>query len=130
MLGPVGFWSEKCDWGLVGSNFQPLAVCPSLNLKHVFLKIRGENGKVRRRSTSIDVISKGVRKGRLKREVRDKEIVEGRRKNRSLRYAGVDDHGRRLTRLIETGSGPPPKVGGKPPNNVGVCGRSRDLYKK
>jgi hypothetical protein len=64
------------------------------------------------------------------RKVRDEVVKEGRRKNRSLRDARVDNHKRRLTRLIETGSGSPPKVGSKPPNYVGVCGGSGDLFKK
>jgi hypothetical protein len=45
---------------------------------------------------------------RLKREVRDEDIKEGRRENRTLRDARVNDHRGGLTRLIKTGSSPPP----------------------
>ena len=64
----------------------------------------------------------------MKREIRDKDVEEGRREDRPLRNTRVNDHRGGLTRLVKTGSSPPPQIGSKPPNYVGVYGRVRELF--
>ena len=78
----------------------------------------------------MEVVGKGRSDRSLKGKIRDEEIEERRRENRALRNARVDNHRGRFPRLKETRSRSPTKVGSKPPNNVGVDIRFRELLEE
>jgi hypothetical protein len=42
----------------------------------------------------------------------------------------VNDPRWRFARLVKAGSGPPPQIGGKPPNYVGVISGIGELFEK
>jgi hypothetical protein len=63
-------------------------------------------------------------------EVRNEDIEEGRGEDRALRDARVNNQRARFRGVIETGSGPPTKIGSKPPNYVGVDVRVGNLLEE
>jgi hypothetical protein len=78
-----------------------------------FVKSRSKSAKIRRRFSNLD-----VSRGSMMRKIRNKEIEENRRDDRTLRYTRVDDPQGRMTGVEETRSGSALKICCKSPDDI------------